>query len=145
MILYGTGPLGAMPDRFELLETSRTRIRSEGLARTSRRIGATWFRAGEQAPGFAIVARLGATASEAAALASLDAMRDWDGRAALSRLTMPSLVLWGDGDRSYRWPQVHALWQGLPDATLAVIPGTAHAVHLEKPGLFQAVLEDFLG
>ncbi len=27
---------------------------------------------------------------------------------------------------------------------LAVIPGCSHAVHLEKPGLFNAMLEDFL-
>jgi pimeloyl-ACP methyl ester carboxylesterase len=71
-------------------------------------------------------------------------MSHWDGRGALSRLTMPTLVLWGDGDKSYRWPQVEALWQGLPAAGLAVIPGTAHAVHLEKPALFHAVLDDFL-
>jgi len=144
LILYGTGPLGAMPDRFELLETSRARIRSDGVAPTIRRIGATWFREGTAAQGFGIVANLGAQASEAAALAGLDAMRHWDGRSALSRLTMPTLVLWGDGDKSYRWPQVEALWQGLPEAELAVVPGTAHAVHLEKPGLFHAVLCDFL-
>jgi len=144
LILYGTGPLGAMPDRFELLETSRASIRAEGVARTIRRIGATWFREGEAAHGYGIVARLGAQASEPAALAGLDAMDRWDGRGALAGLTMPALVLWGDGDRSYRWPQVETLWQGLPDAALAVIPGTAHAVHLEKPALFHAMLEDFL-
>lgn len=144
LILYGTGPLGAMPDRFERLETSRERIRSDGVARTIRRIGATWFRAGEAARGFEVVAQLGAQASEDAALAGLDAMSHWDGRGALDRLSMPTLVLWGDGDRSYRWPQVEALWQGLPDAALAVVPGTAHAVHLEKPALFHALLEDFL-
>ncbi|MAU53512.1 MAG: hypothetical protein CMN17_14345 [Roseovarius sp.] len=38
--------------------------------------------------------------------------------------------------------QVEALWQGLPQAGLAVIPGTAHAAHLEKPGLFHAILDD---
>ena len=144
LILYGTGPLGAMPDRFELLETSRASIRADGMARTIRRIGATWFREGAAARGFEIVARLGAQASEPAALAGLDAMDRWDGRGALARLTMPALVLWGDRDRSYRWPQVETLWQGLPDAALAVIPGTAHAVHLEKPALFHAMLEDFL-
>lgn len=144
LILYGTGPLGAMPDRFEPLDTSRERVRSDGVAETIRRIGATWFRDGTRARGFDVVARLGAQASEAAAIAGLDAMSQWDGRGALSRLTMPTLVLWGDGDRSYRWPQVEALWQGLPDAGLAVIPGTAHAAHLEKPALFHALLEDFL-
>ncbi|SEK21801.1 Pimeloyl-ACP methyl ester carboxylesterase [Roseovarius azorensis] len=144
LILYGTGPLGAMPDRFELLETSRERIRTEGVARTIQRIGATWFRDGAAAKGFDIVAALGALASERAALAGLDAMSHWDGRSALVRLTMPTLVLWGDGDQSYRWPQVEMLWQGLPNAALAVIPGTAHAVHLEKPNLFHVVLEDFI-
>ena len=95
-------------------------------------------------PGLRSWRDLGAQASEPAALAGLDAMSHWDGRGALGRLTMPTLVLWGDGDRSYRWPQVEVLWQGLPDAALAVIPGTAHAVHLEKPALFHAMLDDFL-
>lgn len=144
LILYGTGPLGLMPNRFEPLETSRERVRADGVAQTIRRIGATWFRKGEAAPGFGVVARLGAQASEAAALAGLDAMSHWDGRGALDRLIMPTLVLWGDGDRSYRWPQIEALWQGLPDASLAVIPGTAHAVHLEKSAIFHALLDDFL-
>lgn len=145
LILYGTGPLGAMPNRFEPLETSRARLRSDGVAQTIRRIGATWFRQGAAAEGFEIVAALGAQATEAAALAGLDAMSHWDGRGALGRLTMPTLVLWGDGDRSYRWPQVETLWQGLPDAALAVVPGTAHAVHLEKPALFHALVADFVG
>jgi len=144
LILYATGPHGAMPDRFESLDTSRARIREDGVARTSRRIAGTWFRAGAAAPGFGIVARLGAQASEAAALAGLDAMSRWDGRDALARLTMPALVLWGDRDKSYRWPQVERLWQGLPAASLAVVPGAAHAVHLEKPALFHALLDDFL-
>jgi pimeloyl-ACP methyl ester carboxylesterase len=144
LVLYGTGPLGLMPDRFEPLETSRERVRCDGVAQTIRRIGATWFREGAAAQGFGIVAELGAQASEAAALAGLDAMSHWDGRGALVRLTMPTLVLWGDGDRSYRWPQVEALWQGLPDAALAVMPRTAHAAHLEKPALFHALIEDFV-
>lgn len=144
LILYGTGPLGMMPDRFEPLEVSRKRLAEDGVARTIRRIGATWFRDGSAAPGFELVASLGAQASEAAALAGLDAMSRWDGRAALAGLSMPALVLWGDGDQSYRWPQVEALWRGLPDSRLAVIPGTAHAAHLEKPALFQAIVMDFL-
>lgn len=144
LILYGTGPLGLMPDRFETLQMSRDRIRADGVEQTIRRIGATWFREGQEAAGFEIVARLGAQASEQAAFAGLDAMRTWDGRAQLARLVMPALVLWGDGDQSYRWPQVESLWRSLPDASLAVIPGTAHAAHLEKPRLFHAILEDFL-
>lgn len=144
LILYGTGPLGLMTNRFEPIEISRDRVCRDGVQTTIRRIGATWFRAGEAATGFDLVTRLGAQASPAAALAGLDAMRHWDGRAAIAGLTMPTLVIWGDGDQSYRWPQIEALWQGLPDAVLAVVPNTAHAVHLEKPHLFHAILDDFL-
>jgi pimeloyl-ACP methyl ester carboxylesterase len=53
-------------------------------------------------------------------------------------------VLWGDGDRAYQWSQPQQLWQQIAGARLAVIPGCSHAVHLEKPHLFNAVLADFL-
>lgn len=144
LVLYGTGPLGMMPNRFEPLETSRARLCAEGVEKTITRIGATWFRDGAAGQGFDVVAALGRQASTATALAALDAMAHWDGRAALAGLGMPTLVIWGDGDRSYRWPQVQALWEGLPNARLAVLPGTAHAAHLEKPALFNMLLADFL-
>lgn len=144
LVLYGTGPLGLMPNRFEPIETSRERLRADGVERTIARIGATWFRHGTAGQGFDLVASLGRQASTATALAALDAMAHWDGRAALAELGMPALVIWGDGDKSYRWPQVQALWEGLADVRLAVMPGTAHAAHLEKPALFNMLLADFL-
>lgn len=144
LILYGTGPLGSMPDRFEPIQLSRERLGTDGVARTIDRIGATWLRKGADAAGFPLVARIGAQANPKAALAALDAMDVWDGREALKELAMPTLVVWGDSDRSYRWPQVETLWKNLRNARLSVMPGTAHAAHLEKPRLFQAILEDFL-
>ncbi|MGB3176592.1 MAG: alpha/beta hydrolase [Albidovulum sp.] len=144
LILYGTGPLGLMPDRFEPIALSKQRLSADGVATTARRISATWFCRGEAAPGFGVVAAIGARASEEAALAGLEAMTHWDGRNALVTLTMPTLVIWGDSDKSYRWPQVESLWKALPNAQLSVMPGAAHAAHLEKPHLFHAVLEDFL-
>ena len=144
LVLYGTGPLGIMPDRFEPIKLSRERLESDGVARTISRIGATWFYHGAAAPGFALVEQIGTGANPKAALNALDAMENWDGRAALPTLSMPTLVLWGHEDRSYRWPQVETLWKTLPNATLSVVPGTSHAAHLEKPKLFHAILDDFL-
>ena len=145
LVLYGTGPVGLLPDRFESIETSRERLCADGVEQTARRIAATWFREGEAAQGFPLVAQIGALTTRQAALAGLDAMAHWDGREALATLHMPTLVLWGERDRSYRWPQVEILWKTLPDAQLAVMPGAAHAAHLEKPKLFHAILDDFLG
>ena len=144
LILYGTGPLGLMPDRFEPITTSRARLLTDGVEATIRRIGATWFKRGADAAGYPLVTEIGARANPQAAEAALGAMAAWDGRTALPRLSMPTLVVWGDADRSYRWPQVETLWTNLPDVRLSVIPGAAHAAHLEKPGLFQSLVDDFL-
>jgi pimeloyl-ACP methyl ester carboxylesterase len=71
-------------------------------------------------------------------------MAAWDGRTHLAEISMPTLVIWGDQDRSYRWAQVESLWQGLPNARLAVVPGASHATHVEKPDIFVPILRDFL-
>ena len=144
LVLYGTGATGILPGRFETIETSKDRAKAEGSSVTARRIAATWFRAGEAATGFSRVAGIGARTSPQAALAGLDAMADWDGRNALGTLQMPTLVIWGERDRSYSWAQVEMLWKTLQNAQLAVMPGAAHAAHLEKPKLFHAILDDFL-
>lgn len=144
LILYGTGPVGLLPDRFESIEVSRERLINDGVETTSRRIAAKWFRDGDAARGFDLVAKIGSATSREAALAGLDAMAHWDGRGALETLTMPTLILWGELDQSYRWNQIDLLWRRLPNAQLAVIPGASHAASLEKPHLFLAVLDDFL-
>lgn len=144
LVLYGTGPLGLMPDRFEPIEVSKNRLQAEGVSRSVARIAATWFKAGNKARGYPTLVELGAQANPQAAMAALAAMASWDGRHALPDLRMPTLVIWGDSDQSYRWPQVHALWTNLPDVHLSVVPGAAHAVHLEKPDLFHALISDFL-
>ncbi|MCV3273690.1 alpha/beta fold hydrolase [Roseobacter sinensis] len=144
LILYATGALGILPGRFETIAESKARARAEGAGVTARRIAATWFRESEQAPRYEGCAAIAEHASLGAVLAGLDAMEAWSGEAALSQLDMPTLIIWGDGDRTYPWAQTELLWRTLPGANLAVIPGCAHAVHLEKPHLFNAVLRDHL-
>ena len=145
LVLYGTGPVGLMPGRFETIEESRNAVRERGVEATGRRIAATWFLHGESGQGYPLCVELALQATEQAALAGLSAMETWSGVAALSDIKSPTLVLWGDGDRAYLWPQPEQLWREIDGAQLAVIPGCSHAVHLEKPHLFNAMLQDFLG
>ncbi len=144
LVLYGTGPLGAMPDRFEPIAVSRQRLIAEGVAANAQRIAATWFLHGVDAPAYPSCAALGEGVSLQTALASLDAMEAWDGREGLARIAAPTLVLWGDRDRSYCWEQPEALWRGINDCRLGVVPDSAHNIHLEKVGIFHALLDDFL-
>lgn len=144
LVLYGTGPLGVMPGRFETIEKSRERLRAEGVEATARRISAKWFVGGEHGRGYAGCADIAVMASLQAGLAGLTAMENWSGAAELAKISVPTLVLWGDQDKSYLWPLPQQLWQEIPGAALSVVAGCSHAVHLEKSGLFNAVLRDFL-
>ena len=144
LVLYGTGPVGLMPGRFETIEESRAAVRAQGVESTGRRIAATWFMQGESGQGYDVCAELAVKSTEQAALAGLSAMESWSGVDALADIKSPTLVLWGDGDRAYLWPQPEQLWNSIKCAQLAVIPGCSHAVHLEKPHLFNATLKDFL-
>ncbi len=144
LVLYGTGPQGVMPGRFETIADSHAKLFRDGVAETSSRIAATWFMQGSHAKGFPLCQALGQQASIQAALASLQAWESWDGRHNLQEIRCPTLVLWGSHDRSYDWLQPEALWRGIPGADLAVVPNSAHNVHLEKPTLFNALLADFL-
>lgn len=140
LLLYGTGPLGDIPGRFETLAQSRKRLHADGLAATALRISARWFVRGEKDPAHALCAELGCQASEDAALAGLNAMQSWDGRAALSCLQMPTQLIWGEHDKSYNFDQIQALWRGIRNSSLAVIPGASHAAHLEKPASFREII-----
>lgn len=144
LVLYGTGPLGTLPDRFEPIATSQARIEIEGVEPAIRPIVASWFLAGASAPAYNSCVDLAVRVKAPAALAALSAMENWDGREQLARIKAPTLVLWGDQDRSYGWRQPEMLWRVIPAAALAVIPGSAHNVHQEKPEIFNLLLDDFL-
>ena len=144
LVLVATGPLGSIPGRFETMARSRERLAQDGVERTARRICATWLLAREASPAYEPLAALAASASAQAAEAGLWAMEAWDGRDRLATISQPTLVVWGEHDRSYGWPQVESLWRGIPGASLAVLPACAHALHLERAALFHTLVREFL-
>lgn len=144
LVLYGTGPQGSIPGRFETMARSRERLAEDGVQRTARRICATWLLGREASPAFERLAELGTRASPQAAEAGLWAMEGWDGRERLSSIRQATLIVWGEHDRSYGWTQVEALWRGIAAASLAVVPACAHALHLERPALFHTLVLEFL-
>ena len=144
LILYGTGPVGVLPGRFEPIDTSIARAQADGPQATARRISATWFLHGEAAADYPACAKVAECAGLGAQVAGLRAMQGWNGQAALPLIAQPTLLIWGDQDRTYPWAQVQALWQGIANSQLAVVPGCAHAVHMEWPDLFNPIVAGFL-
>jgi pimeloyl-ACP methyl ester carboxylesterase len=144
LVLYGTGPRGNLPGRFETPTASRRRLMRNGVAATAHHIAATWFVDGENAPDFPFCAEIGASASLQAAIASTHAWERWDGRDALASIGMPTMIVWGEKDRSIGWRQCELLWRGIPGSSLAVCPQSAHNVHFEKRDLFHILIRDFL-
>ena len=144
LVLYGTASTGNLPGRFETFDTSKKRILEDGVIPSARRISATWFLEGHDAPEYENCAAIAERSSLQAMLAGLDAMSRWSRTENLSNISIPTLIIWGEADRTYRWPQIEELWNVIPRASLSVLPGCSHAAHMEKPDLFNAVLTDFL-
>ncbi len=145
LVLYGTGATGTLPGRFESIETSKRRALADGAHATARRIAATWFLDQTAAPAYEDCAAIAEQSSLQAILSGLDAMEDWSGADRLQDIPAPTLVIWGDQDRTYPWSQTEQLWQSIKGASLAVLPNCAHGTHLEKPSLFNSVVCEFLG
>jgi pimeloyl-ACP methyl ester carboxylesterase len=61
----------------------------------------------------------------------------------LARLSAPTLVLLGDDD-DITVEHAAAMQRAIPDAQLAVVPGTDHALMFEKPDLVNRLIIDFL-
>lgn len=144
LVLYGTAATGNLPGRFETFEVSKQRVTEDGVAASARRISATWFYKFEKAAEFENCAKLAELSSLQAMLASLDAMKAWSQTKNLPKISCPTLIVWGEKDRTYRWRQIQELWSTIPNTNLAVLPGCAHAAHLEKPEIFSSIVNDFL-
>jgi 2-succinyl-6-hydroxy-2,4-cyclohexadiene-1-carboxylate synthase len=88
--------------------------------------------------------RLGATpAALAQSLRGMGAgAQPWLG-ARLGALDLPVLVVAGALDAKFAGI-AEALAEAIPGAMLRIVPGAGHAVHLEQPAAFAAVVRDFL-
>lgn len=51
----------------------------------------------------------------------------------LRQLRMPVALIWGEHDGLFRVEAARAMAEALPDATLEVLEGCGHAIHLEDP------------
>jgi len=144
LICYGTGPRGNIPGRFETIDQSREKLKINGLKDTAYRIAKTWFIEEEKAKYFYLCEEAGKQTSIEAADNGLIAMKNWSGVKNLKDIKNQTLIIWGDQDKAYNFNQVETLNNNIPNSNLKVIKGCSHNVHLEKPTLFNKIVEEFL-
>lgn len=144
LVLYGTGPIGEMPGRYETIDTSAARAAEDGVVATANRIAATWFLHGEDDPKYPGCAGIARMSTAQSMQAGLVAMKGWNGVDKLEHIQSETLIIWGESDRAYNWAQVELLWRDIPNSHLAVLPACSHAVHLEKTAQFNMLVGEFL-
>jgi pimeloyl-ACP methyl ester carboxylesterase len=79
----------------------------------------------------------------AAKLAAMHAREPALAPADLHEITPRTLVMVGDDDE-VRLEHAVEMYRHLPDAELAVVPGTSHGLLVEKPGLCDLIITDFM-
>ena len=144
LICYGTGPRGNLPGRFETIDQSREKLKTNGLEVTAHRIARTWFIEKEKSKYFYLCDEAGKQTTMEAADNGLIAMKNWNGVKNLKNIKNETLIIWGDQDKAYNLNQVETLNDYIPNSDLVIIKGCSHNVHLEKPDCFNKTLSDFL-
>ena len=62
----------------------------------------------------------------------------------LHRISVPTLVLWGEEDRFVRLEYGRAYAEGIPDARFVSIAGAGHYPHIEQPDAAMGAMSSFL-
>ncbi|WP_026732744.1 alpha/beta fold hydrolase [Fischerella sp. PCC 9605] len=131
-IAWSKTPLGAKQrawSRALLLFAHPTRVPAAWLAEQVRMA---------QMPGF-LEATLSALRAELNLFGQYKVLLD-----SLPQLQMPTLVMWGTRDQILPKEQAEDAVKRLKQGQLALIPDCGHLPHVERPGLFAAVLIQFL-
>jgi 4,5:9,10-diseco-3-hydroxy-5,9,17-trioxoandrosta-1(10),2-diene-4-oate hydrolase len=75
---------------------------------------------------------------------ALDALTSYPLRDRLERISVPTLVVWGDSDRLVPTSDADVFEDLIPNARKVVYEDTGHVPQLERPGRFNADVEAFL-
>jgi proline iminopeptidase len=76
--------------------------------------------------------------------ATFASLGNWDFRAALTRLTMPALVIEGEQSIPSTVESARVFAQSLPNAMLVLVPGAGHYPQVEQPKAFFDAVTRFL-
>ena len=144
LICFATGSIGDIPGRFETMDTTRERLKKDGLKETVNRVPKKWFVEGNKAKYYYLCEYAVKNISIQSADNALIAMKNWRGYENLKNIKQDTLIIWGDRDVSYNFDQVDTLKKNIPNSKLEIFKGCCHNVHLEEPQKFNETVKNFL-
>jgi len=144
LICFATGSIGDIPGRFEPLDTTRERLKKDGLKETLNRVPQNWFVKGRKAKYYYFCENAVKNISMETADNALIAMKKWRGYENLKNIKQDTLIIWGDKDVSYNFNQVDTLKKYIPSSKLEIFKDCSHNVHLEEPQKFNETVNNFL-
>jgi len=144
LICFATGSIGDIPGRFESMDTTRKRLKKDGLKETVSRVPQKWFVEGAKAKYYYLCENAVKDISKETADNALVAMKNWRGYENLKNIKQDTLIIWGDKDVSYNFDQVDTLKKNIPNSKLEIFKGCSHNAHLEEPQKFNETVKNFL-
>jgi 3-oxoadipate enol-lactonase / 4-carboxymuconolactone decarboxylase len=122
-------------------------VRAQGTASLVPALFERWFTAGSRAERPELLERFGAMVSAAddeGYASCCEAIAAMDQRGDLSRISAPTMLLYGAEDPVAPPEAGEHLRQAIAGAGLVVIPGAAHIANVEQPAVFNRALVDHL-
>ena len=144
LICFATGSIGDIPGRFEPIETTREKLKNDGLKETVNRVPQKWFVEGYKAKYYYLCENAVKNISLETADNALKAMKNWRGYENLKNIKQDTLIIWGDKDVSYNFDQIDTLKKNISSSQLEIFKGCGHNVHLEEPQKFNETVKNFL-
>ena len=122
LILFGTGPIGDIPSRFEKISVSLVKANEESYQDGVSKAVASWFLDYDKNEDFTEAIALAERASYEAYIGGLNAMRKWNGIDNLKNIKQETLILYGEKDRTYDNSQQTLLNKNIVNSHIIGIP-----------------------
>ena len=90
-----------------------------------------------------LLEEIAAAVRQASLSTQLFVMAEADQRDLLSRIAVPTLLIWGELDARSPLSVARQFEQAIPDTRLVVIPGCGHVSNLERPRQFNQAVREF--
>lgn len=144
LVLFGTGPIGDIPNRFEPIDESLLKANINSYQSEMEKAVASWFLNYAENADYNEAIEMAKLANFEAYCGGLNAMKEWNGVKHLNEIQQNTLIIWGNKDRTYDITQQQLFNDNIENSQIITVEDSAHNTHLEKADEFNTFVKEFL-